>query len=96
VTVIAVMLAISVMVMIVFISEAVPISVSIPVPVMVMLKPASIPFPITRKKLFAVVMRFYPSSAFIWRQTPIPFVPTVMSANGIPIPTDPHIPRGGT
>jgi hypothetical protein len=61
-----------------------------------MLKPPPTAFPIARKELLAVVMRFHPLSAFIRWQGPIPFVPAVMPPNWIPIPTDPHIPRAGT
>ena len=95
VMVIAVMLAISVVFVIMVITVAITISVSISIPVVVMFKPPPIPFPIARKELLAVVMRLYPSSTFIRWQGPIPFVPTVMSADRIPIPTNPHIPRAG-
>ena len=94
--IIVVMLAISVMFVIMVITVMIAIPVSIPIPVVVMIYPSSIPFPIARKVLFTIMTWLDPSSPFIRWQGPISFVPTVMPANGIPIPTDPQIPRPGT
>lgn len=90
-----VMLAISVVVIMV-IAVAIMISVPLPIPMVVVLYPPAITFPIARKELFAVVMRLYPSGPFIGGQGPVPFVPTVMPANRIPISADPRVPGPGT
>ena len=79
-----VMVIVMIVVMIV-ISIAVLVTVAVSIPPMIVFKTAAIPFPVTSKKLLSVMMRSNPVCTLVWRPGPIPFMPSVVPSDRIPI-----------
>jgi len=66
------------------------------IPMVIMLAATTIAFPISRKKVLAIMMRCHPTSTSIRRTGPIAFVPLVAMADWIPIPLYPKESRART
>jgi hypothetical protein len=66
------------------------ISISILIPVVVVLKAAALSLPVSCEVCAALVVRNNPTSAYVWRTSPVTFVPLVMVSHRIPIPVDPN------
>jgi len=73
-----------------FVKAGIVATFAILVPMMIVVKAAARAVPIASVKAPAVVARSDPTSSRVGRTTPIAFVPTIVSGNGIPIAADPH------
>src|ERR1700722_13288399 len=71
------------------------VALMVVIPPVTVLHTSSFAFPIPVVEPFSIVARPDPPGALIRRATPIPFMPAIMAADGIPIAPNPGEFRGG-
>ena len=73
--------------------KAVAVPIVIMIPMMIMFYMSAVAIPVAGEEAFAVVMRRHPAGPGIGWQSPVAFVPPVMSSHRVPVTVDPNIIR---